>query len=93
MGYDEPGLKKLPCPGPNELRPNMQDAQPERGVLAFARPNQMVQDYGALAPSPYPWSPPTSPARADHTPGVPSAPKAEQKDKTPWTIVPGKKRH
>lgn len=45
-----PGFPGMNVPGPNELRPHMQDSEPERGPLAFIGTGvQMVHDYGAPA--------------------------------------------
>ena len=45
MGYDQPGFK-IPCPGPNELRPNARNAEADKGPLRFVTPQRMVMDFG-----------------------------------------------
>lgn len=43
-----PGFPGLDVPGPNELRPSPNEAQPERGALAYVPIGMnMVHDYGA----------------------------------------------
>ncbi|HEX6776385.1 MAG TPA: hypothetical protein VF238_11075 [Methylomirabilota bacterium] len=61
----QPGLSD--APGRNDLRPNMRDEQPERGVFSFVKPVMHVQDMGAPRDSLTPWRGVPTPASAQFT--------------------------
>lgn len=79
MAYDQPGLKKLVCPGKNELRPNARDANLHRGPLAYVPPGVThVMDFGAprteMGQSAAPSSPTFTPGNASIQAGAKSKP-------------------
>jgi hypothetical protein len=84
----EPGFKKLPVPGHDDLRPGQRDESTKygagRSMLNFADGNRMVHDFG----SPPGW-PAQSPASAQYTPGLRKNPKEGETDPAAATIQPG----
>lgn len=95
MGYKEPGFKKIPCPGKDELRPNQRNPKPYtlgegREVLKYAQPNMMVGDFGSPDPNSS-WAS-QAPSKATFTPGMPGEPRQTPKDKTSMTIQRGEMR-
>lgn len=83
--HTEPGFKKMPLPGPDDLRPGMRDLTPHygtgRSVLDCADGNRMVHDFGS--PKGYPAQ---SPSRPDYTPGLRKSPKEGETDPAALTI-------
>lgn len=89
---NEPGFKKMPVPGPNDLRPGMRDVTPAYGagrrVLDYADGVRQIHNIGGSTG----W-PSTSPASAEYTVGLRKSPK-EAETPNGWSIIqPGIARH
>lgn len=84
----EPGFKKLPVPGHNDIRPGGLHEDYKWGagrqVLGFAKGVSQIHDFG-----PEQGYPSTSPASAQHTPGLRKSPKEGMTDPGEATIQPG----
>ena len=56
---------------PDDLRPNMRDATPEKGALAYVKPVQFVMDLGAPRDALTEWRGTPSPSSPTFRAGVP----------------------
>lgn len=89
----EPGFRRMPVPGPNDLRPGLRDASPKWGrgreALAFVDGNRRVHNIGG---APDEWVA-TSPASSTYAPGLRKSPRETEADPTEATLQHGIKRH